>query len=97
VKRNQLVLIDITLNIDRLWGRVQKIAEFTLASEFKNAGLEVSLDGGGNMVGRLAGTRIRWKSSTFRGDVGAGAGSNRRSFAAAQVPFKSARQYGRAR
>jgi N-carbamoyl-L-amino-acid hydrolase len=72
------VLIDATLNIDRLWGRVQKIAEFTLAAspwtrrafsaeffaarqwlanEFRNAGLEVSLDGGGNLVGRLAGTQ----------------------------------------
>lgn len=78
MKRNKLVIIDAPLNIDRLWGRVQKIAEFTmpaspwtrrafsaeflaarqwLADEFKNAGLEVSLDGGGNLVARLAGTQ----------------------------------------
>jgi N-carbamoyl-L-amino-acid hydrolase len=79
VKRNKLVTIDATLNIDRLWGRVQKIAEFTLAAspwtrrafsaeflaarqwladEFQNAGLQVSLDSGGNMVGRLPGTQV---------------------------------------
>src|ERR1700678_989494 len=70
------------LNIDRLWGRVQRIAQFTqtaspwtrraftseflaarqwLASEFQNAGLDVTLDAGANLVGRSPGTQLEAK------------------------------------
>jgi N-carbamoyl-L-amino-acid hydrolase len=70
------------LNIDRLWGRVQRIAQFTqtaspwtrraftseflaarqwLASEFQNAGLDVILDAGANLVGRSPGTQLEAK------------------------------------
>jgi beta-ureidopropionase / N-carbamoyl-L-amino-acid hydrolase len=69
-------------NIDRLWGRLQKLAEFTvpgspwtrrafspefaearrwLEAEFQRAGLDVTLDSGGNLIGRLPGADLELK------------------------------------
>ncbi len=77
------MLIDPPLpNIARLWGRLQKLAEFTvpgspwtrrafspefararewLKAEFLLAGLNVRLDSGGNLIGRLSGTDLELK------------------------------------
>ena len=69
-------------NIARLWGRIQKLAEFTvpgspwtrrafspefaearewLKAEFRLAGLDVTLDSGGNLIGRLPGADLKLK------------------------------------
>jgi len=77
------MLIDTPMpNIARLWGRIQKLAEFTvpgspwtrrafspefakarewLKTEFQLAGLDVTLDSGGNLIGRLPGVHMKLK------------------------------------